>query len=66
MHITNVAGGFKSIHYWHLHIHQYQVVRNTLQSFQGFSTIGCGIGFKSIFLQETQRHLLIDDVVFHQ
>ena len=64
--VANLGGGFVTIHFGHLTIHQHQVIRNAAQSFKRLPAVGHCVGAIAQLLQLPHRHLLIHDVIFGQ
>ena len=61
---ADAAGRFKAIHLGHLQVHKDEVVLLSLDGLHGFPTIGRQVGLIAELLQNAQRHLLIDHVIF--
>ncbi|VTR69616.1 hypothetical protein DESC_760043 [Desulfosarcina cetonica] len=63
---ADLPGGFVAVHFRHLDVHQYQIIWPGSQPFQGNFTIAGRVGGKSEALQQGQRQLLVDQIVFDQ
>src|SRR5262249_42389533 len=63
---ANRARGFDAIHFWHLHVHEDEIVRLPIKRRQRFNAIDRKVGLVTHLLEQTNRHFLIDGVVVAQ
>ena len=64
--LANQARGFQSAHLGHHHVHEDQIVGFTVERLQRFEPIGSHVGPIPHLLEQTERDLLVDDVVIAQ
>ncbi len=63
---TDLGGGFKSIHFGHLQIHQYQVIFFNVEHFHGFAAIFGNINLGTPFIDIVNSYFLVDLIIFNQ
>ncbi|OPZ58073.1 MAG: Outer membrane protein TolC precursor [Deltaproteobacteria bacterium ADurb.Bin510] len=63
---ADAARGFQAVHFGHLYIHQHQVIIDHFQRLDGFSAVGHGIGVEAELLEQSERDLLVGNVVVGQ
>ena len=66
LRLANGTCGFVTVHLRHLHVQDHQVDARSFESFQGMPAVVRHHHRVTLFLQQPDRQLLIDGIVFSQ
>ena len=64
--LSNFCCGIMAVHLGHLTVHEYQVLRQVFNHFDGFLSVCYDIDTAAQSLQHTHGNLLVEDIIFCQ